>query len=588
MEMQKKNFEWGIISSGLDSTFYKLYGTQLDYDIIQAWLKRDVEEIKKLINKGANLNVNLEITKNGKTKHGTLLMHRVQDKPYIDPRIVVLKSDLNRFKVLASKEKGRHYDNLYKKTRDDYNNLLKKQENQIKVEAKNVIKELDLWLSLGGRLTLNGGRLDLSEQGLNSISFTSVKNYIIRANEIDKILEESIGDMYDNYEEFLAKSTELRNSDFSLEEIKNMLKSNKTIEHSINSYLDKRFLELQKKYPEIFSKELLDKAKQQYVQSTLPFDEQVKQIEKSIDGKILAHNDKNKKDNSEHFDRENKTFEQIKNAHAKIQEVLKNSGSNLFIAGGTVPYFILNEDSNRTHDDIDTIADLSDMSELRSLFKKTSYYKPDWDTLTYVEDGNDYGFEMIVDGVPVGIYPFKYDKNNGKIIQYTFDPYLKQCRIKNLQVQDLSDYITTYQTKNGENINAMSLEYIKLSKKGANRPKDIADNEKIDKIGVRDHVYSRITPYEQVQDLQVTDLNNLTLKYEATANAISRLDYETTNKYGVPLSKEDKENFMADNISNKYHEVRKNLAHLKNSIVQEHRTQTTLGESNKSDTISSL
>ena len=122
----------------------------------------------------------------------------------------------------------------------------------------------------------------------------------------------------------------------------------------------------------------------------------------------------------------------------------------------------------------------------------------------------------------------------------------------------------------------MSLEQIKLSKHGANRPKDIADNKKIDEIGVREDVYSRIKPYEQVQDLHVSDLNKKILNYEAIANGISRLDYETTKKYGVQLSKNDKENFMADNISNSYHDVRKNLAHIKNSVVKTNMAQTNL------------
>ena len=574
MELQKRNFEWGMVSVGGISTSYKFYGTQLDYDFIQAFFDKDQEKMQELIKKGANPNVNIEYTYNDKKTYGTILMYRLYEKPYFNPQVRVLERDMERLRKLTVEEKGRYYDNLFKQAREEYSRILKKQNEINKQVAQDIIKDVDLLLAIGGRLTRNGGRLDLRENALESINFKSVRDYIIRAKEIDDIVENQMGDMYENYDKFLAKTTELRNSGKTIEEIKELLNSETGDEPTISDYLDKRFMELQEQYGEVFTEEILVKAKQQFNGSKLTFAEQVQQVEKSITNKIESTHTNKRKEDTGKYERENKTYSQIKNTHEKIKQILSGSDSKLYIAGGSVPYFILDQDSKRTHDDIDTIADLSDMSDLRRLFKKTKYYKPEWDTLTYVEDGNDYGFEMIVEGVPVGIYPFKYDNTTGNITQYTFDPYTKHCKIKNIHVEDLSDYVTNYKTKNGENINCMSLEQIKLSKVGANRPKDIADNRKIDEIGIRENVYSRISPYQQIQDMEASELNEKTPQYEAVSNAISRLDYETTHKYNRPLSTEEKQRMMEANVSNSYHDVRKNLAQVRNNMQESQHTQS--------------
>ena len=116
--------------------------------------------------------------------------------------------------------------------------------------------------------------------------------------------------------------------------------------------------------------------------------------------------------------REAQTFDDIKKAISTIEALTRFADAPMYISGGTVPYLLLGEDSGRLHDDIDTIVDLKDIHELRRIFKKTPYYKEEWDSLTHVKDGNDYGFELDVEGTPVGVYPFIDDDDT--ILQYTY------------------------------------------------------------------------------------------------------------------------------------------------------------------------
>ena len=166
--------------------------------------------------------------------------------------------------------------------------------------------------------------------------------------------------------------------------------------------------------------------------------------------------------------------------------------------GGIVPYLLLDEDSGRLHDDIDTICKLEDVEKLREIFRTEGFYIPEWDSKNYSKDGSDYGFETIIDGVPFGIYPFKYEDEY--ITQYSFDPYNKLCKTKVISMEQLSDYIYTYESRDGKMYNTMSLEYIKLTKDNIKRPKDIIDLEKISEYGIRTNVMSRITMYKESRE----------------------------------------------------------------------------------------
>lgn len=201
--------------------------------------------------------------------------------------------------------------------------------------------------------------------------------------------------------------------------------------------------------------------------------------------------------NTQKTSRECRTFSQIKEVIIKVQKLLEENGLNLYISGGTVPYLLLDEDSHRLHDDIDTICRMEDIEKLREVFKKSGLYKPEWDSKIYSRDRRDYGFEMIINEVPFGIYPFEY--KNGTVTQYSFDPYNKMCKKKTIPIKQLTDYVYTYESRDGKKYNTMSLEYIKLSKDHAKRPKDIIDSKKILEYGIRKDVMSRINMYKEVR-----------------------------------------------------------------------------------------
>lgn len=209
-------------------------------------------------------------------------------------------------------------------------------------------------------------------------------------------------------------------------------------------------------------------------------------------------------DNFEEDERESRTFEQIKDAYSKMRTILKKAGLTIYIAGGSVPYILLNQDSGRLHDDIDSVCRMEDMQRLRQIFNQVGLYNSEWDSMTYANDGQDYGFEMKVDGVPVGIYPFTY--KDGIVTQYTYDPYNHHCKIKEFPVQELGDYICTYTGLNGQSYDTMSLEYIKLSKDRAGRPKDIVDSQKIIEFGYRQDVIDRIALPIETQNIRAEKL----------------------------------------------------------------------------------
>ena len=68
--------------------------------------------------------------------------------------------------------------------------------------------------------------------------------------------------------------------------------------------------------------------------------------------------------NAKENNRESRTFEQISKAYEKIKLILTGENLITYIAGGTVPYFLLDEDSHRLHDDIDTVCKLEDVDKI--------------------------------------------------------------------------------------------------------------------------------------------------------------------------------------------------------------------------------
>lgn len=253
--------------------------------------------------------------------------------------------------------------------------------------------------------------------------------------------------------------------------------------------------------------------------------------------------------------REAQTFDDIKKALSTIEALTRFADAPMYIAGGTVPYLLLGEDSGRLHDNIDTIVDLKDIHELRKIFKKTPYYKEEWDSLTHVKDGNDYGFELEVDGTPVGVFPFIDDDDT--ILQYSYDPYTHECKIKRIPEKKKGNYVKTYTGTDGHNYHTMALEYIKKSKERAGRGKDLKDAAKIDEYGYDEELYSTIELPENMQfQKETAERINETVSHDTIIkNSIVRFSYIAKKKYGGELT-DDKIRKAVDRLRDKsYDEI---------------------------------
>ena len=234
-------------------------------------------------------------------------------------------------------------------------------------------------------------------------------------------------------------------------------------------------------------------------------------------------------------DRENKSYEQIKKAYETLRGLFTDEKHKFYISGGVAPYLLLNQESGRTHDDIDIVVRMEDMSYFRQALQEANLYKKEYDSKTFARDGIDYGFETVINGVPVGIYPFIY--KDKKVIQHTYDPYTRQCKIKELEVEQLSDYVMTYTGLDGQQYDTMSMEYIRFSKSKTSRPKDIADIEKVDTYGIREDVYNRLHMFRQTQDIKAERLAFIKGIEEKNATINSFNACATERK---PVSREEK------------------------------------------------
>lgn len=206
-------------------------------------------------------------------------------------------------------------------------------------------------------------------------------------------------------------------------------------------------------------------------------------------------------------ERERCTCSSLKEAY----KIIRAKRTVPYLAGGITPYILLDQESDRLHDDLDMVCDIKDIDKLRNIYKKTPFYNKEYDSKELLDDG-DYGFELNINGVPVGIYPFKYDQDSKELLQYSYDPYTKECKIKEMPVEDLNNYITTYKGKDNKEYKTMHLEYIKKSKDLALRPKDIIDSYKIEEFGYDKKLYKNIMMFKQIQNTKVEDLNKGKIK----------------------------------------------------------------------------
>lgn len=176
-----------------------------------------------------------------------------------------------------------------------------------------------------------------------------------------------------------------------------------------------------------------------------------------------------------------KTYNEIITIVKKIFSI-EDLKDYLILAGGIVPYLVFKEESNRTHGDIDFICKARNIDKIRKIFDKYGYYKKGLDSLESI--GKDYGFEMFIDDIKVGVYPF--EEENGCINQYSYDSKHIDCKLKTINLS-YDKYVCT-----NNDFKFMRLEVILKSKVFAMRTKDINDIDIILRHDFNHELYSRI------------------------------------------------------------------------------------------------
>ena len=169
------------------------------------------------------------------------------------------------------------------------------------------------------------------------------------------------------------------------------------------------------------------------------------------------------------------TYEQVIEVYNKIEKMNKTK-AKLYLAGGLIPYVLLNEAGERRHTNLDLLCSKEDIRMIREVFRKNDLYEPKRDSLTYTVNDIDYGFQVVVDKVKVNIAVF--EETEGGIVEYSFDCHRRIGRIKNINAK-LTDYILPYVSADNKKYTTLSLEFLVADKLLLKRDKDKKDIEKI-------------------------------------------------------------------------------------------------------------
>ena len=169
------------------------------------------------------------------------------------------------------------------------------------------------------------------------------------------------------------------------------------------------------------------------------------------------------------------SYNEVLEVYNKIEKMNKTK-AKLYLAGGLIPYVLLNENSGRKHSNLDLLCSKDDVRMIREVFRKNDLYEPKRDSLTYTVNNIDYGFQIVVDKIKVNIAVFE-EKDNG-IIEYSFDCHNRIGRIKNINTK-LTDYILPYVSSDNKKYITLSFEILIANKLLMNRDKDRKDIEKI-------------------------------------------------------------------------------------------------------------
>lgn len=178
----------------------------------------------------------------------------------------------------------------------------------------------------------------------------------------------------------------------------------------------------------------------------------------------------------------------------------------VFLAGGLVPWLLLDEDSGRRHGDVDVAVELRDLDRVRSWAKREGFWRAEYDTrsLSCNSDGADYGFEAFVEGVPVSVTPF--EARDGVIEQRSFSfadlagfDALLAGTMKGIARED---YTCRRALPDGREVEIETLEVLRAAKQASDRDKDACDLSALDRVGYDEDRYLRVRG--PVADMRMT------------------------------------------------------------------------------------
>lgn len=268
-----------------------------------------------------------------------------------------------------------------------------------------------------------------------------------------------------------------------------------TKKEQIEEYIKQRFIILKQDYPNFITIEKYEKAVALFQNK----DEDLEEIKKEIDILIAIEIEKYKllleKENLQ-FRKDGFTLDQIRQSYNYLKQILKEKEKYISLAGGVVPYFLLNKDSNRLHSDIDTLCNIENMNSIREALQQSPYYDAEQDSISYSLAKKDYGLSLKIMDVPIGIYPYSFQ--NEMLTQYSYDPITHEAKERKGQVEQLSNYVRNYTSLSGTNYNTIGLEYLKKSKDISNWEKDKIDSNAISEYGYNQDLYDRIIPFEKI------------------------------------------------------------------------------------------
>lgn len=177
----------------------------------------------------------------------------------------------------------------------------------------------------------------------------------------------------------------------------------------------------------------------------------------------------------------------------EIRNVIKaiaghnNLGEHMCFFGGSMPYIMANQDSNREHSDIDILVDETFMPVIREILKQEGLYKPELDSLN-LDVGEDCGLKTFIYGVYVEFEPMSIENNF--LHRKSFSPNKQIAGEEITPFVEITDLIVPVEI-DGIKTFSQSMEYIKVQKEKYGRDKDVADISFIDNFGIDHNKYER-------------------------------------------------------------------------------------------------